>query len=199
MNAAPSLGVEIPIIDKFFKDFAKKASTEAAPAVRNAIGEERAKIAGALAESMPFVGLAGVGAVLTGQLMPPLPLAKTAGYLACVGVAGYGLYRSFSKLKTPPAPPPKPPEPTPYDSYIDSAVRALVVEVDPKAKAILDEERKRLVAAAKAGVPLLALGLAGAALTFLLMPDIKLAKAGAYAGSVGLGATGIWVFFDRLK
>jgi hypothetical protein len=189
---------QLPIIDKFFKDFAKKAAGEAGPAVKNAIGEERAKIAQALLNSLPYVGVAGVAAVLTSQFMPPIPFAKTAGYVASIGIAGFGLWKSFSALKVPPVPL-KVPEPTAFDSYINSAVSALVIEVDPKAKAMIDEERKRIVAAGKAGLPYLAGSGAVAILTYFLMPDIRLAKTGGYAAAVGLGTAGLWVLLDRLK
>lgn len=190
---------QLPVVDKFFRDFAKKATGEAGPAVKNAIGEERAKIAQALSDSLPYVGGAGIAAILTSQLMPPIPLAKAAGYVASVGIAGFGLWRSFSALKTPPPASPKAAESTPFDSYINSAVKALVTEVDPKAKAILDEERKRIVEAGKAGLPYLAGSGAVAILTFLLMPDIRLAKAAGYVAAVGLGTAGMWILLDRLK
>lgn len=190
---------QLPIIDKFFKDFAKKAAGEAGPAVKNAIGEERAKVAQALLNSLPYVGAAGVAAVLTSQFMPPIPFAKTVGYAASIGIAGFGYWKAFSALKTPPPPPPKAADPTPFDSYINSAVSALVTEVDPKAKAMLEEERRRIVAAGKAGLPYLAGSGAVAILTFLLMPDIRLAKAGGYIAAVGLGTAGLWVLLDRLK
>jgi hypothetical protein len=190
---------QLPIIDKFFKDFAKKATGEAGPAVRNVIGEERAKIAQALLNSLPYVGVAGVAAVLTSQFMPPIPFAKTAGYAASLGIAGFGYWKAFSALKTPPPAPPKAADPTPFDSYINSAVSALVTEADPKVKALVDEERKRIAAAGKAGLPYLVGSGAAAILTYFLMPDVKLAKTGGYVAAVGLGAAGLWILLDRLK
>jgi len=187
------------VFSSLFKDLAKKASQEAAPQVSQAIAEERARIADALLKSLPFTAGGAALAVLVAELAPPVTALKIAGYLASVGLGGVGTWRALSALKTVPAVPPAALAPTDLKQYIDEAVKAATDEAEPRALKILQDEKAKLIAALKAGLPWAAGAGILAVATALFMPDVRLLKAAGYVLSIGAGTAGAWIALDRLK
>jgi len=187
------------IFSSLFKDLAKKVSREAAPQVSQVIAEERARIADALLKSLPFTAGGAALAVLVAELAPPITALKVAGYLVSVGLGGIGTWRALSALKTAPAAPPAAPAPTGLKQYIDEAVKAATDEAEPRALKILQDEKAKLIAALKAGLPWAAGAGILAVATALFMPDIRPLKAAGYVLSIGAGTAGAWIALDRMK
>lgn len=195
-SALASLEANV-LFDSLFKDMAKKIVDEAGPQMGQVISEERARIAEALLGGVPFVAGGAALAVLVAKLIPPVLPLKIGGYLASIGLGGFGIWKSLSSLARAPVAPAPTPVPTEIKKYTDEAMAIFMERVQPLVLSILDTERSRLGQVALAGLPWMAGGGALAAVTALLLPGIAALKAAGYVLSIGLGAIGAGIALER--
>ena len=184
----------------FTADLAKKVVSQADPAVRDVLKEQRTQFAQALLSGLPYATAAGVAAVVTSQIVPPIGLAKGLGYAASIGLGALGTYKILSTLSVPPKPPPPPEKPTIFTPLIDQASKILLTEAEPKVRKIVDDERARLSKAAQAGLPWIAGGGAIFVATAFLLPAVKnILKTVGYTAAIGLVTAGLWIGFEKIK
>lgn len=177
-------------------DLAKKIVTEGEPVVRRIVKEERNRYAEALIGAIPFGVVSALSFVGSKYVIPPeSKTAKAVGYLVSAVAAAAGAWWAVSHLQEEelPAPLPSKTGPTAADPYIQQASQAIVAAAEPKVRAIVDDERRRI---AQAGLAALPFGVAAAATflstMFLVDPDKKLMKAAGYAGTALLLGAGAW-------
>lgn len=176
-------------------NFAKQIVTEAEPVIRRIIKEERNKYAQALIGAIPFAIISSLAYVGTKYMVPEsASIAKTVGYLTSAIAAAGGAWWTVSNLTEKTAlPEPAKSGPTAADPYIQQASQAIVTAAEPKVRALVDDERRKL---ADAGLMALPFGIAslGAFLStmFLVDPENKGTKAIGYAGSALLLGAGAW-------
>ncbi len=186
------------------QDVAASIIEKADPIVRDLVAANRLMIANALMSGLPFVTVGAVGAVGT-HFLVPTDLLRAGGYVLSIALGGFGIYRTLSvfndeKSKAAAVRSAQTTAlPGAAQSAIDETVTALVKDADPKIRQIIDQERARLANAAQAGLPWVVGGIAGTALTVILMPDNKLFKALGYAGSIALMGAGTWVGLEKMK
>lgn len=174
-------------------NLAKQIVTNAEPVVRRVIKEERNKYAEALIGAIPFAVISSLAYVGTKYMVPDdAKTAKAVGYVAAAAAAGGGAWWTVSNLKETVIPPPAS-GPTSADAYIQQASQAIVAAAEPKVRAIVDEERRKLADSALTALPFVVASL-GAFLStlFLVEPDNKSVKAVGYAGSTLLLGAGAW-------
>jgi hypothetical protein len=115
-----------------------------------------------------------------------------------MAAAIWWLYGGLREQKS--APVPETTGPSAFDPIARSAARALVVESEPRLRAILDDERARLGAALKAALPFGVGSLAVLfATAFLVEPADKLLKAAGYSTSALLLGGGAWTATEQLS
>lgn len=175
-------------------NFAKQIVTEAEPVVRRVVKEERNKYATALIGAIPFGVISVLAYVGTKYLIPESAgTAKALGYVTSAVAAGGGAWWTVSNLTETVTPPVPAKGPTSADPYIQQASQAIVAAAEPKVRAIVDEERRKL---AESGMAALPFGVAalGAFLStlFLVDPDNTKIKAVGYAGTTLLIGAGAW-------
>lgn len=174
--------------------FAKQIVSEAEPVIRKLVREERTRYAQALIGAIPFGVISALAYVATKYLVPETAgMAKVAGYGTSAAAAAGGAWWTVSNLtEVVQAPPPKT-GPTAADPYIQQASQAIVSAAEPKIRALVDDERRRI---ADAGMTALPFGVAalGAFVSTLFLVDsdnIKV-KAVGYVGSTLLLGAGAW-------
>lgn len=176
--------------------FAKQIVSEAEPAVRRIIKEERNRYAQALIGAIPFGVISALAFVGSKYIIPEdAGTAKAVGYLTSAAAAAGGAWWTVSNL-TEEIHAPLPTQksgPTAADAYIQQASAAIVTAAEPKVRAIVDEERKRIAQAGMTALPF-AIGSLGAFLStmFLVDPKNTKVKAIGYAGSALLLGAGAW-------
>lgn len=176
--------------------FAKQIVSEAEPVIRKLVREERSRYAQALIGAIPFGVISALAFVGTKFLVPEdAGVAKMIGYgTAAVSAAG-GAWWTVSNLNEEiQAPPPTSKTgPTAADPYIQQASQAIVSAAEPKIRALVDDERRRIADAGMTALPF-AVGALGAFLStlFLVDADNTKVKAVGYAGSTLLLGAGAW-------
>jgi len=175
-------------------NFAKQIVTEAEPVVRKIIKQERNKYAQALIGAIPFGVISALAYVGTKYMIPDeKAMAKTVGYVTSAIAAAGGAWWTVSNLTEDIRPEPSKGGPTAADPYVQQASQAIVTAAEPKVRAIVDDERRKL---AEAGIMALPFAIAslGAFLStmFLMDPENKGTKAIGYAGSALLLGAGAW-------
>lgn len=175
-------------------NLAKQIVTNVEPVVRRIIKEERNKYAEALIGSIPFSVISSLAYVGTKYIVPDnAKTAKAVGYITAAAAVAGGAWWTVSNLKSevPPAPPAS--GPTAADAYIQQASQAIVTAAEPKVRALVDEERRKLADSALTALPFVVASL-GAFLStlFLVEPENKSVKAVGYAGSTLLLGAGAW-------
>jgi hypothetical protein len=188
---SPRLGQIGLLTGGLTQDIAQRIVAEAEPATRRIVRDERNRLAEGLMGGLPLAALSGVAYVGTYYLVPEeRKTLKFAGYAASFVSLGAGAWFAFSRI-TEPAPPPAG---GPVPPLVAEAARAIVDNADPKIRAIVDEERSRIAAAAEAGLPFAAGGAIGLLLSATMVPSERpLYKVLAYSGSIGLMALGAFV------
>jgi hypothetical protein len=175
---------------------AKQIVTEVEPVVRRVVREERNRYAEALIGAIPFgvvSALAFIGSKYV--VSPDSGTLKATGYLTSAVAAATGAWWTVSHLQEQAAPAPAPVKggPTAADPYIQQTSQAIVTAAEPKIRALVDDERKRIAQAGLTALPF-AVGAAAAFLStiFLVDPDKKLMKAVGYTGTAILLGAGSW-------
>lgn len=176
---------------------ASRIVAEAAPKLRGLVQEERARVARALRDGLPYAGLAAAGALATAFLAPP-GAPRLAGYAAALLAGGAGAWSAAAALSEAEAGP-APGAPIPVvQPVVDAAARRVAEELGPRIGALLAEERARAAEAGKAGLPYFAASALAAVGTAVLAPagraDVKLAGYGASALAFVLG---LWRVLDE--
>lgn len=177
-------------------DLARKIISEGEPVVRRIVKEERNKYAEALIGGIPFA-LISTLAYLGGKYVVPegATLGKAVAYTAAAASAAGGAWWVVSNLQeeVPPAPTTTGGGSSAIDPYVQKASQAIIAEAEPKVRAIVDDERRRI---AEAGLSALPFGIAAVAAFlstfFLVEPEKKLVKAAGYAGTALLLGAGVW-------
>lgn len=176
-------------------NFAKQIVAEAEPVIRKLVREERNRYAEALIGAIPFAVISALGYVGTKFLVPEnAGMAKMVGYGTSALAAAGGAWWTVSNLtEEVEAPVPAKTGPTAADPYIQQASQAIVAAAEPKIRALVDDERKRIAAAGLTALPF-AIGAIGAFLStmFLVDSDNTKVKAVGYAGSTLLLGAGAW-------
>lgn len=175
-------------------NFAKQIVTEAEPVIRRIIKEERNKYAQALIGAIPFAVISALAYVGTKYMVPEsAAMGKTVGYLTSAAAAAGGAWWTVSNLTETTIPEPPKSGPTAADPYIQQASQAIVIAAEPKVRAIVDDERRKLADAGMMALPFVVASL-GAFLStlFLVDPENKGTKAIGYAGSTLLLGAGAW-------
>lgn len=175
-------------------NLAKQIVTSAEPVVRRIIKQERNKYAQALIGAIPFAVISALAYVGTKYMVPETArMAKTVGYLTSAISAAGGAWWTVSNLTENVAPPPVTSGPTAADPYIQQASEAIVTAAEPKIRALVDDERRKLAEAGLMALPF-AIASLGAFLStmFLVDPENKGTKAIGYAGSALLLGAGAW-------
>jgi hypothetical protein len=200
-----TLGQISDLVGGVTSGFAKQVVSEAEPAVRRIVREERNRFAEALTGGVPFAAFAALAFVGTRYLIPDkASTAKAAGYATAALSAAVGGWWTFSKLserpETPPSAAPSSAGPSIVDPVVQKAAQALVAEAEPRVRAIVDEERARLAGAAMKGLPF-ALGALAVFLTtsFLVRDENRIAKAVGYSGSALLLGAGAWTTLSGIR
>jgi hypothetical protein len=176
-------------------NFAKQIVTEAEPVIRRIIKQERNKYAQALIGAIPFGVISALAYVGTKYMIPDqMALAKTVGYVTSAIAAAGGAWWTVSNL-TEDIRPEQPSKggPTAADPYIQQASQAIVTAAEPKVRALVDDERRKLADAGLMALPF-AIASLGAFLStmFLVDPENKGTKAIGYTGSALLLGAGAW-------
>ena len=195
LRARYALGQFEGLTSGLTSDFAKKIVTEAEPVIRKIIKEERNKYAEALIGAIPFAVISALAYVGTKYMVPEnASMAKTVGYVTSAAAAAGGAWWTVSNLTDTVVPTvPTKGGPTAADPYIQQASQAIVVAAEPKVRALVDDERKKLAEAGLMALPFAVASL-GAFLSTLLLVDAdnKKVKAVGYAGSALLLGAGAW-------
>lgn len=185
-------------------NLAKQIVVEAEPIVRRVVRDERNKFAEALMGAIPFFALSAMAYVGTRYLVPDdRKQAKGIGYIASAGSALVGGGWAASVLAEK-APTPPPVEATSAgktaEALAQSTARAIVLEAEPKVRAIISEERQRLADAGKATLPFVALsGATLLATIFLVDKSNSKLKAAGYTGTALLLGLGSWIGLNKIK
>lgn len=182
---------------------ARQIIAEAEPAVRRIVKEERNRFAEALIGGIPFAVVSALSFVGTRYLVPAdATAAKTAGYLISALAAAGGAWWTVSHLQEEEEPKPTvtPSGPSVIDPYISRTAQAIVTEAEPKVKAIISEEKRKVAEASLTALPFVI----GAAATFLstmllVDPDNTLVKAAGYTGTTLLLGAGAWFALEKEK
>lgn len=175
-------------------NLAKQIVTEAEPVVRKIIKEERNKYAQALIGAIPFAVISALAYVGTKYMVPEKSsMAKTVGYVTSAAAAAGGAWWTVSNLTETVLPQAPKSGPTAADPYIQQASQAIVTAAEPKIRALVDDERRKLADAGMMALPFVVASL-GAFLStmFLVDPENKGTKAIGYAGSTLLLGAGAW-------
>jgi hypothetical protein len=174
-------------------NLAKQIVTNAEPVVRRIIKEERNKYAEALIGAIPFAVISALAYVGTKYMVPDdAKMAKTVGYVTSAAAAAGGAWWTVSNLQETVTAAPVA-GPSGADAYIQQASQAIVDAAEPKIRALVDDERRKLADAALMALPFAVASL-GAFLStlFLVDADNKPVKAVGYAGSALLLGAGAW-------
>jgi len=193
---SPRLGQIGLLTGGLTQDIAQKIVSEAEPATRRIVRDERNRLAEGLMGGLPFAALSGVAFVGTQYLVPDDRGSwKFAGYAASFVSMGVGAWYAFSRItETPPTQAPAGAVPP----LVAQAAQAIVDSADPKIRAIVQEERSRAAAAAEAGLPLAGAGALALLLSATLVPaDSEMLKVLGYAGSIVLLTAGAWVALSK--
>lgn len=175
--------------------FAKQIVSEAEPVIRKLVREERTRYAQALIGAIPFGVISALAYVATKYLVPESAgMAKVIGYGTSAAAAAGGAWWTVSNLtEEVQAPTPTKTGPTAADPYIQQASQAIVSAAEPKIRALVDDERRRIADAGITALPF-AVAALGAFLStlFLVDADNTKVKAVGYAGSTLLLGAGAW-------
>jgi uncharacterized membrane protein YqjE len=180
---------------------AKNIVTEAEPAVRRVVRDERNRLAEALIGGIPFAGLAALAFVGTRYLVPDdSKKGKAIGYGAAAASAAAGGWWTIAHLteETLSTPPPGAAQSSGLDPVIKQAAQAIVAEAEPKVRSIVQEEKARAVDAAMIAVPFAAVAMAAFLGTMFMIDDQnRKMKAVGYAGTAALLGLGAWFALDK--
>jgi hypothetical protein len=175
---------------------AKQIITEGEPIVRRIVKEERNRYAEALIGGIPFALISALSYLGAKYVVPAdATLAKAVAYTASAAAAAGGAWWVVSNLKEETLPPPPAPKtgPTAIDPYIQQASQSIVTAAEPRVRAIVDDEKKKIAQAGMAALPFGIAAIAAFLSTFFLVePDRKLVKAAGYAGTALLLGAGLW-------
>jgi hypothetical protein len=174
---------------------ARSLVNAAFPRVEEILTRERNRLAEALLSGLPWLAAAAVDTVLTYYTAPD-KLWKTVGYSSSAILAGTGGVMSVLGLQTPQTSTQDAQgKSSALDPYVEQASKQLVTQAEPKVRAIIDDERKRLAGALQASIPWISGGAIGAVATAFAIPDghdllkvvgwlivIALVAYGAFAG-----------------
>lgn len=198
----PLLGQRASFTSGITSELARQIVTEAEPATRKLIRDERNRLAEALTGGIPFAALSAIGLSATYYLIPDgARAAKFAGYAGSAAALLVGAWWTFSRL-TEETGPQAPSAATPgiVSSAAAEAARDIVKEAEPKIRAIVEEEKAKAAQAALAGLPFAVGALAAFFSTmFLVSPENRTLKAVGYSGSALLLGAGAWIALDREK
>lgn len=173
---------------------AKQIISEGEPVVRRIVKQERNKFAQALIGGIPFALISTLAYLGAKYIIPAdNTLAKAAAYTASAMAGAGGAWWVISNLEEKVPPPPPKTGPTALDPVVQQASQAIVTAAEPRVRAIVDEEKKKI---AEAGLTALPFGIAAVAAFlstfFLVEPEKKLVKAAGYAGTALLLGAGVW-------
>lgn len=181
---------------------AKQIVSEGEPVVRRIVKEERNRFAEALIGGIPFGILSALAFVASKYVIPKdMEIAKAGGYLVSAGAAAWGAWWVISHLQEEaPTPLRIPTGPSVIDPYIQKTSKAIIAEAEPKVRAIMDDERRRIAEAGIVALPF-AVGAVATFLAtlFLVDPDNKLVKAAGYTGTTLLLGAGAWFALEKEK
>lgn len=180
---------------------ARQVVQAAEPTFRKVVSEERTRAATAFTSGLPLATLSTLAFIGTNYLVPDKNRTwKAAGYTASAALMATALWWVYGGLREPKGAPQPETGPSAFDPVARSAARALVVEAEPRLRAILDDERVRFGAALKAALPF---GIGSLAVllatTFLVESNAKAIKAAGYSASALLLGAGAWTATGQLE
>jgi len=178
---------------------AKKIVSEAEPATRRVIRDERNRLAEALIGAIPFFSISAIAFVGTRYLVhDDASMAKFVGYGGSAAAAGGGALWTFARMTETAAPPPPSTAPAAVTDIAIQAAQAIVNDAEPKIRQLVQEERNRISEAAIAGIPYWAgAGIAFVATAFMVDDEAQVMKTVGYSASVLLTALGAYVALDK--
>ncbi len=169
--------------------------TAAEPRVRDILQEERATVAKAAMEVLPYGGAAATTYLATSYFVPEGSLVlKGIGYVGAAALGTFGAWKALSKLRGAEKPV-EPEEPTPsvLDPIAQGLARAVISEAEPRVRSLVADERARLGTAGEAALPWGALAAASFFSTMYLIPDnLPAAKMAGYTGTAAASIVSIW-------
>lgn len=196
-----SLGQIEALTSGLTSGLAKQIITEGEPVVRRIVKQERNKYAEALIGGIPFALISTLAYLGAKYIVPAdKTMAKAVAYTTAAVSAAGGAWWVVSNLREeePPAPPTPKTGPTSLDPYIQQASQAIVTAAEPRVRAIVDDEKKRIAQAGLAGLPFGIAAIAAFLSTFFLVePEKKLVKAAGYAGTALLLGAGLWFALQK--
>ncbi len=184
----------------FTESIAKKIVSEAEPATRRVIRDERNRLAEALIGAIPFLSISAIAFVGTRYLVhDEAPMAKFVGYAGSAAAAGGGALWTFSRMtETTTAPPTGTAAPAAVTDVAVQAAQAIVNDAEPKIRAIVKEERTRISEAAMIGIPFWAgSAVAFVATAFMVDDGENVMKTLGYSASALLFALGGYVALKK--
>ncbi len=168
--------------------------TAAEPRVRDILQEERATVAKAAMEVLPYGGAAITTYLATSYFVPEGSLVlKGIGYVGAAALGTFGAWKALSKLRGTEKPVElEEPTPSVLDPIAQGLARAVVAEAEPRVRTIIADERARLGTAGEAALPWGALAAAAFFSTMYLIPDdLPAAKMAGYTGTAAAGILSI--------
>jgi hypothetical protein len=183
-------------------NLARQIVSEAEPAMRRVVRDERNRLAEAIIGGIPFLAVGAIGYTATRYLVPDgQNTAKAVGYMGSAAAAAVGAWWSLHRMTEAPSEgeAPATPSGTP-PQIVQQAAAELIQAAEPRVRQLVAEERQRLADATQAGLPILAGGAAAFLATMFLVGDKNRAlKALGYSASVLIMATGVWVTAEKTK
>jgi hypothetical protein len=167
--------------------------------VRAIVAEERSRLANAAIQGLPYLGGALTTFLATQYLLPKdKRVVQGIGYVAAAGLFTVGAWKALQEAAGPDSVPPPPPSSesgllSVFGDTAQQMAQVIVVEAEPKMRAIIDDERAKLAKAAESALPLIGAAAAGFLATAFLVPEEKnVWKFGGYLTSAGALLGGLW-------
>lgn len=178
---------------------AKKIVSEAEPATRRVIRDERNRLAEAIIGGIPFFALSAIAFVGTQYLVSDdAHMAKFIGYAGAAAAAGGGALWTISRMTETSTPEQATNAPTAVTDVVVQAAQAIVTDAEPKIRKIVEDERARISEAVIAGIPFwVGSAVAFVGTAFMVSDDEKLMKTVGYSASALLTALGAYVVLDK--
>ena len=195
----PRLGQLSALTSGISDSIAKKIVSEAEPATRRVIRDERNRLAEAIIGGIPFFALSAIGFVATQYLVSDdAPMAKFIGYGGSAAAAGGGALWTISRMTETSTPEQASTTPTAVTDVVVQAAQAIVTDAEPKIRKIVEDERARISEAVIAGIPFwIGSAVAFIGTAFMVDADEKLMKTVGYSASALLTALGGYVVLDK--
>jgi len=193
----PRLGQSSSVVN----DAALAVVAQAEPRVRAIVAEERSRLANAAIQGLPFMGGALTAFLATQYLLPQKNrFVKGLGYVASAGLFTVGAWKVFQTVSGPDSTPATSPDGSSggflnnlFGETARQMAQTIVVEAEPKVRAIIDDEKAKLAEAGLSMLPFVGASALGFLATAFLVPDGRSSwKFGGYMSSTAVLLAGLW-------